>query len=72
MVWEMPLTTVKLEPNSLSGTWRLTLLGSKVTSSSSTNGATAVADGTAADDLDCSWANTCWSPGDDAKKSSSS
>lgn len=56
MICDTLLTAVKLGAKSLSGTWRLTLLGSKVTSSSSCNGAIA---GDEADDLDCSCAKTC-------------
>jgi len=67
------LTAVKLGPNNLSGTWRLTLFGSKVTSSSSSTDADGdIPGGAETEVLDCSWANTCWSPGDAAKKSSSS
>ncbi|KAL5236910.1 hypothetical protein ACI65C_004320 [Semiaphis heraclei] len=71
MACDMPLTAVKLGPNSLSGSWRVTLLASNVTSLSSSSGATA---GAVAEDFVCSWAKTCWSlvPGADARKSSSS
>lgn len=72
MACDIPLTAVKLGPNSLSGTWRVTLLASNVTSLSSSSGATAA--GAMAEDFVCSWAKTCWSlvPGTDARKSSSS